>query len=314
MRPNRFDFDKKPPFFRPPKYTGITLSLLSIFVLVSMLAVWEKMANLPDIPVINLLAWEKSREPLEMARIAYQNEASCVVNPTYLSLTELSSLFDPDDQPIDKLLWDILLIPKTKSLNSLLTHQQYESQGIVAYFNEPNQIEARDVHFNQPTPLTSLINRANNNVEARHFLRFLKAPTRGQVEFGMNGWIGVDADHWDMRPLLKIYAIESIKAWLNPIAQNFAKKEGLKLSISFLEEKSLQASLQILTKANNKNYLPDILSLPHSSQGHSWLESDFFELNCTSVTSGVKFSFHIRKRSPLLKTAQKFSRVLSENQ
>ena len=203
MRLNSLDFEKKPPYFRPPKYTGITLSLLSIFVLVSMLAVWEKMANVPDLPEINLLAWEKSKQPIEKIRVAFQKEASCIINTTYLSLSELSLLPDLNSKA-DKPQLDILLLPKIDRLKSYFENKQYDNRGIVAYFKENIHESAQNLTMDRPSPLYSLINRSKqSHSKILSFLRFLKAPTQGQVEFAVNGWTGVDEDHWDIGPNLK---------------------------------------------------------------------------------------------------------------
>ena len=110
MRYTRFEFEKKPPVFRPPKYTGITLSLLSIFVLVSMLAVWEKMARIPELPVLNILAWDKSQGPLDAAKSAYQKEKSCIINIDYLTQAKFLApqlLTQEKDRR-----WDLFLVPQ----------------------------------------------------------------------------------------------------------------------------------------------------------------------------------------------------------
>lgn len=311
MRPNPFDFEKKPPFFRPPKYTGITLSLLSVFVLVSMLAVWEKMAHVPELQEIKILAWKKSKLPIEKVRVAYQKEASCILHATYLSLTELSGLHVDTNQT----QWDVLLLPKTELLDPFFAHNQYDSRGTFAYFRESNDETGQAITTEKPIPLVCLINQSKqNNAEILSFLRFLKAPTQGQVEFAINGWTGVSEDHWDISPELKIYAVQSCQSWLSPSIQNFARKEGIELSISFLEEKNLHKSLSILTKANNKNYLPDLICFPTTSTNPIWLHPYFSELKNDSHPLPMEYSLYLRKQSPLLKTMQKLLPHLSESQ
>ncbi|HAF59309.1 MAG TPA: hypothetical protein DCL00_06945 [Opitutae bacterium] len=313
MRLNSLDFEKKPPYFRPPKYTGITLSLLSIFVLVSMLAVWEKMANVPELPEISLLAWEKSKQPIEKIRVAFQKEASCIINTTYLSLSELSLLPDLNSKA-DKPQLDILLLPKIDRLKSYFENKQYDNRGIVAYFKENIHGSAQNLTMDRPSPLYSLINRSKqSHSKILSFLRFLKAPTQGQVEFAANGWTGVDEDHWDIAPELKIYAVQSSQSWLRNSAQSFAKKEGFELSISFLDEKNLHKSLKILTKADNKDYLPDLVCFPNNSPIPKGMHPYFSELNNDSHISAMGHSFYIRKKSPLSKTIQKFLRHLNES-
>ncbi len=315
MRYNRYQFEKKPPLFRPPKYTGITLSLLSVFVLVSMLAVWEKMANVPDIPEIHILAWDQSKIPLENVRTSYQKEAACIVNVTYQPLSELSSL--PNLSGLSsKVQWDIILLPKLDDQSGLYSSNKFENRGVVAYFKQKNKSAADNTNeADKPIALISLI---NNEIlpdkEVHSFLRFLKAPTKGQVEFAINGWTGVNEDHWNMSPTLKIYAIESSKLLLNTPVHNFAEDEGIPLSISFLEENSLQKSLKILTKANNKDYLPDLVFFPANYSIPSWVNPYFSPFENEAGIADWSFSVYLRQKSPLLKTAQKLLRQLSENQ
>lgn len=314
MRYRRFDFEKKTPFFRPPKYTGITLSLLSVFVLVSMLAVWEKMANVPKLPVINVLAWENTRLPLENAGSIYQNETSCLVHITYLPFSDLSSLPSLNNKT-NQHPWDLILLPETDAIRPFLLENKYEQRGIVAYYKGKDDPRGEIFKPKQPIPLLSLVERAKQeDKEVHSFLRFLKAPTKGQVEFAINGWTGVNEDHWEVSPQLKIYAIQSSKPWINHLAEQFAQNEGLELSVSYLDMRSLQTSLKILTKANNKDYLPDLIGFPANDSKPAWLDPYFSEVHySTDINSGA-FSFYIRKQSPLLKTVQKFLVVLRENQ
>lgn len=313
MRYNRFEFETKPPLFRPPKYTGITLSLLSIFVLVSMLVVWEKMAKVADIAVLEIFAWEKSKVPLEQVRLAYQNVAPCILKTTYSPLAELSALPGLKKQ-INKTTWDIIFMPETPDLKFLHSHQDYDHRGVVAYYQESPAPSDHKVIDGSTTPLICMVNRlSKNHAEALRFVRFLKAPTKGQPEFAITGWTGVSEDHWDMSPELKIYAVQESKTWLNSYTQNFADKEGIELSVSFLEEKNMLSSLHLLSKANNKNYLPDLLSFPSDLETPSWIGAYYSEINYPPEIAAGKFSLFLRRDSPLLKTAQKFLQYLSEN-
>lgn len=313
MRYHRFDFEKNSPIFRPPKYTGITLSLLSVFVLVSMLAVWEKMANVPDLPVLNVLAWDKAQEPLERVRVAYQKEASCLVHISYLSHSALSSQLAGDTSKSSQ-TWDILLVPKTNDLEILLTKNRYQYRGLIAHLKDHSGHIKETEEAQYKEPLSGWVNQPKEiQVQALSFLRFLRAPTKGQVEFAINGWIGVSGDHWARSPQLNLYAIKETKDRLESYAQRFANEQGIDLQLSFLEEQRLLASLQILTKANHKDYLPDLLVLPVSASEQSWLLPFYSEFKNKSEISSEKYLFYLRKKSPLLKTIQKFLQNLSED-
>ena len=65
------------PLFKTPKYTGVTLSLLSIFVLASMLVVWEKMPQVePSNGSKDLSVWAEDslQTSLKLAQAAYTKE------------------------------------------------------------------------------------------------------------------------------------------------------------------------------------------------------------------------------------------------
>lgn len=312
MRYRRFEFEKKPPVFRPPKYTGITLSLLSIFVLVSMLAVWEKMARIPELPVLNILAWDKSKGPLDAAKSAYQKEKSCIINIHYLTQAKFLApqlLTQEKDRR-----WDLFLVPQVADFKLFYPGKNYLFRSHVAYFKD--QVEGRTENTTNQisVPLSGWTNQTSDNLaEALSFLRFLKAPTKGQVEFAMDGWTGVNEDHWDISPEFKIYAVEEAKDIFSKKVQEFAKEEGINPKVSLLQRDNLFASLELLTKANNKNYLPDLVCLPAAPKPPAWLFPYYVDYSDTAEILDGEFVLFIRKKSPLLKTVQKFSRTLSEN-
>ena len=153
MRHQGFDFEKNTPFFRPPKYTGITLSLLSIFVLVCMLAVWEKMAKSPDLPVIRVLVWEKCKEPFEKIRQAYQKEGACIVQATYRSHSEIMDHLSKGLQK-KAVPWNLALCLKSEKINLLFSQNNWQSRGSVAYFSAPQPIAKEAKKLQQPLILS----------------------------------------------------------------------------------------------------------------------------------------------------------------
>jgi hypothetical protein len=312
MRYSRFEFQKKSPIFRPPKYTGITLSLLSIFVLVSMLAVWEKMAAIPDLPVLHILAWNEAKIPLESARLTYQKEASCLLNISYFPVSELSSNVN-DRHPKTNKPWDILLIPELDQTGLALAQKHFDMHGPVASIQEKMDRLGTKAKDGKSISLNYWINQSSRiQTEALSFYRFLKAPTKGQVEFAQNDWIGISDDPWDKSPQLTIYAIKPCNEALNTLVEDFAKTRGIDFRISFLDEQGLHASLQILTKANNENYLPDIIFLPVNTNKFSFLEPFYSQVDTASKISNENYSILLRKKSSLLKTIHKLLVTLSD--
>ena len=295
MRYHRFEFENKPPIFRPPKYTGITLSLLSIFVLVSMLAVWEKMARIPELPVLNILAWEKSKKPLEAVKTAYQKEKACIINIHYLTLTEL--LVAEDFFHLEKeRKFDLVLVPQVENLKFFQQKKNHILQSHVAYFNDEGEVRIQDKANQNAVPLIASTDQSSmNHTEALTFLRFLKAPTKGQVEFALNGWGGVNEDHWDLSPQIKFYAVEKAEHIFAEKVQEFAKMEGIELEASFLNENNILARLQLLTKSDYKDYLPDLVCLPSARTQPNWLFSYYFDFSNSSKILDGEFVLYIRK-------------------
>lgn len=312
MRHQSFDTGKNTPFFRPPKYTGITLSLLSIFVLVSMLAVWEKMAQTPKLPNLQILAWNPAELPLERVRKIYQKEARCILTVQYQSQSQiLQSIESSKISLISN--WDVIISPNSKDIHELLSVEDWSSRGVIAYRKEKLGASSKIDESNQSTELIAFVKKSSDeNALGYSFIRYLQAPTKGQVEFGLDGWTGVDKDHWEQFPRLKIYAIQESQTWMNRVAQDFAKREGLELDLSFLEKNDLEASIQLLSQANNKDYLPDLVSLPAEANPPEWISDFYLKFEQTPLDTLPKSVIYIRKKSPLLKTCQRFLNYLSK--
>ena len=305
MRHQGFDFEKNTPLFRPPKYTGITLSLISIFVLVCMLAVWEKMAKSPNLPVIRVLVWEKCKEPFEKIRQAYQKEAACIVQATYRSHSEIVDHLSKGPQK-KAFPWNLALCLKSEKINLLFTQNNWQNRGSVAYFSGPQPL-SNEAEILPQTLISWTPERLKERVPTHSFLRFLNAPTKGHVEFALGGWTGISTEHWIHSPQLKIYAIIGAQDLLNSAIENFETYEGVQVEVSYLKQERMDTSMHILSKANNIDYLPDIVYWMKDTNPHSAfadLYYPFYKSDSNKLVSN--FSPYLKKESPLLKTAQKF--------
>jgi hypothetical protein len=307
MRHRRFVFEENRPFFRPPKYTGVTLSLLSIFVLVSMLAVWEKMYQLPDLKTIRVLAWESCQTPLEEAQRAFQKDNPCFFDITYFHTSEFETKAGSISKPVPE-VYHLILCPDLEICNKYLINQKYLNLGPTAYYDsslpgvkisEPNESVAFNA-WRSPSP--------KNESDVLSFVRYIKAPTRGQVHFAIEGWTGVSDDHWSPAPTLKMYADEDCKGWVSPILSHFGQVTGINVESSYLSHANLVSSLHILSKANQKNYLPDLVCFSELQTAPPWLDEYFPN---TTILNGPK-KVYLRKGSPLLKTMQKVMNSVSE--
>ena len=312
MRHRTFDTGKNTPFFRPPKYTGITLSLLSIFVLVSMLAVWEKMVQTPNLPNLHILACDSTKLPLERIRKVYQQEAHCIVTIQYQNQSEILESIISKNISIDS-AWDGLILPASKDFYELLNLDDWSNRGVIAYGKEKLEPSEVVVEGNQSSQIIAFVKKSSDKDTLGYsFIRYLQAPTKGQVEFALDGWTGVAQDHWDQTPRLKIYAIRESQPWLNHVAEDFAKREGLELDLSFLEKDDLEASIRLLSRANNKDYLPDLVCLPAKDNPPEWMGDFYLKLEQAPHYDLSMCCVYIRKKSPLFKTCQRFLHYLSK--
>ena len=307
MRYRRFEFEENRPFFRPPKYTGVTLSLLSIFVLVSMLAVWEKMYHVPDLKTIRILAWESSQKPIEKAKSSFQQENPCFFDITYFHTSEFEIKTRTASTTVPE-AYDLVLCPDIDICNKYLTNQKFHNLGPIAFYNSSlsgvrmSESEST-LSFSAWKPTSQ-----KNQSESLSFVRYLKAPTKGQIHFAIEGWTGVRDDHWSVSPILKIYADESCIVWVSKIAAHFDQVTGISVESSYLTYANLVSSLHILSKANQKDYMPDLVCFSETQTAPAWLNQHFSN---TTILNGSK-KVYFRKASPLLKTLQKVMNSVSE--
>jgi hypothetical protein len=71
--------------FRTPKYTGITLSLLSMFVLTSMMVVWDKVYHKEEpLRFLNILCEVSLKQPLIEAAEKFKAEYNIKINLDFL--------------------------------------------------------------------------------------------------------------------------------------------------------------------------------------------------------------------------------------
>ena len=73
--------------FRTPKYTGITLSLLSMFVLTSMMVVWDKVYYKEEpLRFLNILCEVSLQQPLVEAAENFKAEYNIQINLDFLKI------------------------------------------------------------------------------------------------------------------------------------------------------------------------------------------------------------------------------------
>ena len=268
------DFQK---IFKTPKYTGITLSLLSMFVLASMFVVWEKMPqeNSPTSSQ-HLHVWAEDclEGVLSLAKSDFESEMKSVVHMKYFSISAMRTVLSGNAEP-----WPDLFI--TTDFNDSYSEQ------IIGLSAERIPLAYHPIRTGRNKELSKSLVRAHVSKvsqkpsEALCFSRFLAAPSRGQFCFAQLQWTGVDGDKWKALPEIKIFADRQLQQKIQPALEFSAKREGITFNTNFQSSKQIAETLTILSKSEAKEYLPDIIvtrSSIHLAEGlykeqKEWAES-----------------------------------------
>jgi hypothetical protein len=187
-----------------------------------------------SLPVIRVLVWEECKAPFEKIRQAYQREAACIVQATYRSHSEIMDHLLKGPQKKAAFLESCSLFEIKKNKSFIYSKQVAKPWSCCLFFCPPNRFQMKlKIH---PQPLFSWTpERVKESSPTLSFLRFLNAPTKGQVEFALEGWTGISADHWIHSPRLKIYAISGAQDLLNSAIENFETYEGVQMEVSYLK-------------------------------------------------------------------------------
>ena len=298
MKHGRFDFEKNKPLFQPPKYTGVTLSLLSIFVLVCMLTVWKKIS--PDISTASLVGhvWEDSKLPVEQSLIAFEQETGIKIDLKVISQPASQSFTIDNQSP------DFLIVPSSAEIFSSNASNAIAEKVPLAYYpsklseavNDPELL----IGYTSPT--------SKRSVNSLLFLRYLSAPTRGQFDFASFGWTGVRGDRWSINPNLLIYFPKNLETSTAQIINEFAKREGVDIDAHFFAPKNMIKAISLTTKSRAKQYLPDLVFLPSSLFSSHLNELPFMELTDGSSNSTLGTAL-LGKWSTLQETARRFYKL-----
>ncbi len=244
MKHGRFDFEKNKPIFQTPKYTGVTLSLLSMFVLVCMFAVWEKMPkqDTPDPLLVSVP--EIAFQPVHAAQKAFEQELGVELSvQTSASFLENQKMYDARNPD----LW--------------IFESDSASSDDIPVFNQQNSLVLahKDITDKNLTLAAGINLSSGNSVLAFQFARYLAAPSRGQFNFAEHGWTGVDSDRWYPVPEIKIWVEDEIFSKLDTASQSFEKLEGVIVSLERISKENIMQSLEIIHKSKSRKFLPDLI-------------------------------------------------------
>jgi hypothetical protein len=243
------------PLFKTPKYTGVTLSLLSIFVLASMLVVWEKMPQVdPGNGSKDLSVWAEDslQTSLKLAQAAYRKETGQSLLIQFFPAPKNSSDFERLVQSDADLI--IFTDTNDSSLDSLKVRT--EESIPLAY----HRIQPDSKNELGKCPVTAFISkRTMQPTKSIRFARFLAAPSRGQYYFAQGNWIGVNGDFWAFNPEIKVLCSPRLQSLVSAKLPLFNRREGAVGEAEFKDFPEIESVLQVLAQSEGKKYLPDLV-------------------------------------------------------
>ena len=295
------DFNK---VFKTPKYTGVTLSLLSMFVLASMLVVWNKLSESPEVKNQQTLQviCEKKLQPIFRNAIqSFYKETGIGCTTAFLTIEEISDfLLNKKDAQSSIML---IVTGNEPSIVNLQSEKFIERFVLGKYTN----IENSPVNKNSTLPAICLIGKdIPKSWNALAITRFLTAPNRGHIFPDKDSFIPFVGDPWQSTQTINLYANPEIKEKLSHATDAFSNREGIKIESNFKKLSNTNETISIIAKSNATQYLPDIII------GHQHFE-DPSGLYSKQYLSTKELPYYISKTSKssnsvkrLLQTIQKF--------
>lgn len=284
----KYQFDQSPQLIRPPKYSGITLSLLSLFVLVCMLAVWEKMPKEDFDQQLVVWAPKKAEGVLRHAMNGFERETGASLILNFDSLSSVKGKLPSGDNPPD------LFIFENDPNSDAASHAKEgmkENMVWLAYQSVTSGSEG--------ALIASVPETCKNSVLAFQFARYLSAPTRGQFDFAKAGWTGVDGDRWLITPEIKVWFSNGLEQPTLPLLATFEKREGAKVISEMFSLASLLKALEIATKSESKDFLPDIVYVQETNLHEKFSDLAYRQIYKSPSSESANFQIYLNLWSKL---------------
>ena len=244
------DFNK---IFKTPKYTGVSLSLLSMFVLAAMFVVWQKFPKSQELESeteIFVICDKKLQTPAQKILTSFMKECSYRISIEFLETEQIKTLFHgPNATLPDMLICNEFDLKSSEKAVSIYTD------------NIPFAFEsARTADLESPALFVCSINEKTKNTRTAYSLgRYFSAPSRGQFFLAEAGFTGVDGDRWMLKPSVSILVEQAYEKDIRSMAKYFSEREGVKVDIASKTPADANATINLIGKSNAKEYLPDLL-------------------------------------------------------
>lgn len=228
--------------FRTPKYTGITLSLLSMFVLTAMFAVWNKVSNPPETHHSILVLAEKSLQaPLTEVSEQFKNELNVRIEYTFCNPNLIQNL--ENNQSFD------LIISSDNEIHNKDSKR----------FNFSNKIPIVEKKLSQSLVSCKINENSKWIPHALLFARYLASRDKGQVYFKKYNLELKESNPWDINPSITIYCEKEYRPYVLSSIDEFKRRNGVEVNILFPDQEKLIANLIAISQSNSQNLLPDLL-------------------------------------------------------
>ena len=235
-----------------PRYTGVTLSLLSMMVLASMLVVWKKIQPEEENADLRLLVTPELRESIAEISNHFRDEYGYeFLITTFENIEQLEEIIHNRDDEFD------LLIASNEYDFTINT----ETNGIFAKipicFHSP---KLRLEHNATITMYSAVVPPwARDNKQAFRFARYISAPSKGQYVFAQNQIVGVNGDFWSLEPEITIFtSVENPEALKKGIT-TFSEEEGMKSEIQNFSGNKIATVLKMISQSTATHLLPDLI-------------------------------------------------------
>ena len=248
------DFNK---VFKTPKYTGVTLALLSMFVLACMMAVWNKLSvqtSGENQSTSMQIICEKDLEGFIRPSIkSFFRETGFNSRVSFVSSKELQSLIS--DNAKSKVFFTS---NKNKlELNDFKSESFFE-EIIVGYLPTTSEIQPTPNAHSEPIGC-AIGKGVKIPSHAFALCRFITSPDQGHSILEKNGFIPHGGDNWQITPAIVVYATPELREDLSIPLAEFSKRESVQVELNIKSLNSIEKTVSLIAKSQAKQYLPDVL-------------------------------------------------------
>ena len=240
--------------FKTPKYTGVTLSLLSMFILAAMFVVWQRFPqNQEDKSEkdFTILCDQILKQPVEKILKAFEKEYISKISVSYLDASLINSVsHSSNDDTSDMLICNESILQVSEKTDSS------NKANIPFAFEKPSS--SRNLDSSGQPFICVIKNKGPNSKTAFALARYLSAPSRGQFYLAEAGFQGVDGDQWAMKPTISLMVAARYVQEIDAQAKIFSEREGVNFDISSKNLQDTNSTIHLISQSNAREYLADL--------------------------------------------------------